>query len=125
MSVDADISTSLDLLGKAVTDLQSGIEVGNNGITGTLKFVDDYTGFSGDPSLQTGNFLVLHVDVPDVEDVTYTVTLTNTVVLDSDQIVVLRISDPLTQTMVVTASKEGYPDVVRTYSLQGLTCETE
>lgn len=62
LSIDADISAGTDLLGKSVTDLQTGIEITGNVISGTLKYVTGYTGFSGDPEEQEGNFLALHVD---------------------------------------------------------------
>lgn len=93
------------------------------GITGTLKYVDDYTGFSGDPDLQEGNYLVFHAEVPDEDGVTITATMDNTSTLDSDGIAVFRVRDKSTQTLTVVASKEGYESVTKVYSLSGLTCE--
>ncbi|MBR6045754.1 MAG: hypothetical protein IKP95_12860 [Ruminococcus sp.] len=103
-------------------DLQSGITIGEDGITGTLKYVSDYTGFSGDVSLQSGNFLVLH-STTNHDGATITVTVTNPVTLDDDGIVVLRVADKDTQTVTISASKEGYDTVTKVYSLSGLTCE--
>lgn len=125
MTVDADISTSEDLFGKIVTDLQSGIIIGDNAITGTLKYVDDYTGFSGDPELQKGNYIVIHSSVPNVSGVTISVKVTNPVTLDADGIAVLRIADKDSQTITVVASKVGYESVSKTYSLTELVCEEE
>lgn len=122
MSIDADIDSSVDLFNKSVTDLQENIVIGDDAITGTLKYVSDYTGFSGDASLQTGNFIVLHADVPDVDGVTITVKVTNPVVLDEDRIAVLRIADKSSQTITVVASKEGYESVTKVFDLTGLTC---
>ena len=122
MSIDADIDSSVDLFNKSVTDLQENIVIGDDTITGTLKYVSDYTGFSGDASLQTGNFIVLHADVPDVDGVTITVKVTNPVVLDEDRIAVLRIADKSSQTITVVASKEGYESVTKVFDLTGLTC---
>ena len=88
-----------------------------------MKYVDNYTGFSGDPELQSGNFLALHFEVPELPEAEIEVTVTNPVVLDPDGIVVLRIRDKDTQTVTVVARAEGYSSVTRTYTLTGLTCE--
>lgn len=97
--------------------------MGDEAITGTLKYVTGYTGFDeSHPELQEGNFIVLKCE-SDVEDVTFTVTVTNPVTLDPDGIVVLRIADKATQTITVVASKEGYESVTKVYALTGLTCE--
>lgn len=104
--------------------MQSGVIVGDSAITGTLKYVSDYTGFSGDPELQSGNYLVIH-STANVEGATITVTVTNPVTLDADGIAVLRIADKDTQTVTVTASKEGYESTTKVFTLSGLTCEEE
>lgn len=114
----------MDLFGKTAADLQSNVVVGTDAITGTLKYQSNYTGFSSKTEEQTGNFLALSAVVPGVEDAKITVKVTNPVVLDDDKIVVLRIADKNTQTVTVTASKDGYDDVVKVYSLTGLVCET-
>lgn len=125
LTVDTDIDALENLFGKTIDELQNDVEVGDDEITGTLYYQDDYTGFSGDASLQTGNYLVLHASVPDVDDVTITVTLTNAVTLDDDGIVVLRIADKSTQTVTVVASKTGYETVTKTFTLDELDCQSE
>lgn len=95
------------------------------GINGTLKYVHDYTGFSGDPELQEGNYIVFHAEVPDVEGVTIKAKLDNFSTLDSDGIAVFRVRDKSSQTLTIVASKDGYDDVTKTYSLTGLTCEPD
>ena len=95
------------------------------GITGTLKYVDDYTGFSSDPELQSGNYIVFHAAVPDVEGVTITAKMDNTSTLDADGIAVFRVRDKSSQTLTIVASKDGYDSVTKTYSLTGLTCEED
>ena len=126
MSVDTDISTSLDLLGKHVDDLQSGITVGDDEITGTVKHVTGYTGFSGDVSEQTGNYLVLHFAVPNVPGVTLTAELVGgihgPVTLDTDGILISRISSN-TQKVKITASKTGWASVTKTFALTNLELE--
>lgn len=97
--------------------------MGDEAITGTLKYVTGYTGFDeSHPELQEGNFIVLKCE-SDVEDVTFTVTVTNPVVLDPDGIIILRIADKSTQTITVVASKDGYDPVTKVFTLTGLTCE--
>ena len=60
MDVKADVHASV--LGYTVSDLQSDVTVNSNEISGTLAYVTDFTGFSGDPELQKGNFLALSFD---------------------------------------------------------------
>lgn len=61
-TVDADITDSVDLLGKKASDLQKGIFIDDGKVYGTLKYVTDYTGFSGNPDEQHGYYLVLHYE---------------------------------------------------------------
>lgn len=106
-----------------MNDLQQNVTVGKTGITGTLKYVDDYVGFSGDPELQEGNYLALHCEVPGAEDATITVTVTNPSVLDEDGDIVLRIADKDSQTVTVVADVDG-KTITKRFALTGLTCET-
>lgn len=125
LSLDFNVSDSVDLFGKVASDLQTGVALNSagNGLTGTLKYVDNYTGFSGDPELQEGNYLVFHAAVPNVEGVTITATMDNTSTLDEDGIAVFRVRDKSTQTLTIVASKEGFDSVTKVYSLSGLTCK--
>lgn len=121
LSVDADIDAAKDLFGKTVSDLQSDIEIDGNAITGTLNYIADYSSaFGGD--LAHGNYIALHAEVPDVDDVTITVTITNPSVLDDDGIIVCRIADKDSQTITVVASKPGFKSVTKVFDLSGLTC---
>ena len=114
-----------DLFGKTASDLQSDVIVGESAITGTLKYVDDYTGFSSKVEEQTGNYIVIRASVADTADATISVKVTNPVVLDSDGIAVLRIADKDSQTITVVASDGENESVTKVYELSGLTCETE
>lgn len=123
MSVDADIKDSVDLFGKVASDLQSGIVVGNNGVSGTLKYIADYSSAYG-PGMDSGNYIVLHYATEE-EGSTITCELiggtTGPVTLDPDGINITRVTNKSTQTIKVVASKEGYSDTVRYISLKRLT----
>ena len=122
LTVDTDVSASEDLFGKTIDDLQTGVTIGENSITGTLKFVDDYTGFSSDPAMQSGNYLVLHCTVNDSNPITVEVVggVSGPRTLDADGIIVLRIADKDTQSVRVVAGS-----VTKTYTLTGLECLSE
>lgn len=122
LTVDSNISASEDLFGKTVNDLQENVVIGENSITGTLKYVDDYTGFSSDPTMQSGNYLTIHCEVNDDTPITVEVVggTSGPRTLDSDGIIVLRIADKDTQTIRVVSG-----DITKNYSLTGLTVETE
>lgn len=122
LTVDVDIPAATDLLGKSVTDLQSNIKVNKKSIFGTLKYVDDYTDFSGDPEEQAGNYLALHIAVPDVEGVTISAGINNPSVLDEDGLIIIIVRDTK-KPIVVTASKEGYKTVTKKFSLRNLVLE--
>jgi len=128
LSVDADIAADFDLLGKYVSDLQEDIELGEFGISGTLKYVTGYTGWSGDVSEQSGNYLALHFEVEDVADAVITVQLSKgkhgAATLDSDGICIFRIEDAA-QEIIVTASKSGYETATMRIPIHGLTLEEE
>lgn len=122
VSIDFDISDSIDLLGKVASDLQTGVSESEGNITGTLKYVEDYTGFSGKVEEQSGNYLVLHVDTESEDDV-YVEVINGTsgpTKLDEDRIIILRIADKDTQGVKVTTG-----DLVETYDISGLTCEAK
>jgi hypothetical protein len=124
LSVTAITDPTIDLFGLDCDDLQEDVVVGDDAITGSLKYVDDYSSaFSGDEA--SGNFIALHAEVPDVDDVNITITITNPSTLDEDGCYVGRIADKDSQTITVVASKDGYDDVTKVYDLSGLTCAYE
>ena len=121
LSADVDIADSVDLFGKKASDLQSGIAIDDNKISGTLNYISsgwDSGTWSEDEA--TGNYLAIHFEVPEVEGVSIQVTLTNPVTLDEDGIVVLRIRDKSSQSITVVASKEGYAPVTKVFYLEAL-----
>lgn len=122
--MDDTIPEGVSLLGKELSDLQSGVSVGMNDISGTVHYVTGYTGFSGDPAEQQGNYLALHIDSD--EDTTITVELIGgthgPVTLDSDRTLVVRLRNKQ-QKIKITVTKDGYDTITRTYTLAGLTLE--
>lgn len=124
LRVDADVSDSVDLFGKVASDLQEGVAISGSGISGTLKYIDDYSSAYGS-GMDSGNYLVLHAEVPGVEGVTLTSEVVGgtvgPVTLDEDGIVISRITNKSTQTIRVVASKDGYDSITKTFSLKGLT----
>lgn len=128
LTADADIEDSVDLFGKTASDLQEGIVIDEDSISGTVKYVEDYSSAYGSGE-DSGNYLVLHFEVPDVEGVTFTAELVGGVhgpqTLDSDGICIFRVTDKNSQTIKVVASKTGYANVTKVYDLTGLTLASE
>lgn len=121
LSVDTEIDPTADLYGKTVSDLQSDVVIADDAITGTLAYISDYTDFSDDTDLQKGNYLALHVTIPD--GATVTVSLgSDSGEVDADGIVVLRIADKDAQ-LVITSTVDGETETL-TFDLSGLTLES-
>ena len=109
------------MFGKTVSDLQSDIVVGNNAITGTLKYIADYSsaGYTGDEA--SGNYLVIHCAADDADSITVEVVggVHGERTLDVDGIVICRIANN-DQKIRVKAYKDGQVANVQTYNLSGL-----
>lgn len=104
-----------------MTDLQTGVTIGKTAIRGELKYVDDYTGFSGDPTEQKGNYLVLQFECEGADAIVCELIggKHGPVTLDEDGILISRITKN-TQMIRVTASADGYESVTKTYTLTGV-----
>lgn len=118
--------SSVTVLGKSVSDLQSNVFVHDDYITGNLAYVTGYTGFSGDASEQEGNYLALKFEA--TEGATTQVELVggsvgHPVTLDSDMNCVLRITNKYAQKVRVTSTKDGVT-LTNVYSLKSLKCES-
>ena len=127
LAADADVSDSVDLFGKVASDLQDDIIIVDDEIAGTLKYIDDYSSAYG-PGMDSGNYLVLHLSTGDVSGATIKAKLfggtTGWVTVDpSDNLLITRVTDKNSQTLVVVAMKDGYLQASRHYSLEGLTLE--
>lgn len=123
LTISTDLGSDPDLFGKDVDDLQSGIVVGENGISGTLKYVADYSSAYG-PGMDSGHYIALHAEVPDVEDVTIKIevlggTVGEQTIDPSDGNVICYIKDT-TKRLKFTATKTGAEPVVKIFRLNGL-----
>ena len=120
------VADDVDVLGKDAGDLQEDVAIANGAITGTLKYVTGYTGFSGDVSEQSGNYLAIKVEA-NADSITVELingTLGHPVTLDSDGMIVIRISDTTTQSITVVATK-GNVSETHNLSISGLTLTPE
>lgn len=125
--IDFDIDDETSLLGKYAYELQEEMTVKDNKVTGSLRYVEDYTGFSGDPEEQEGNFIAIHCEVPEVSGTTinYITKSGNKWVVDpSDGLIVLRINGPMT-TMTFEVSHNDYGTITKTYDVSSVVCEKE
>ena len=117
----------VSVLGKKVSDLQTNVSVDDDKITGTLKYVTGYTGFSSNVSEQKGNYLVLKL-ATEPADAKTTVELVGgtkgPVALDEDMNIVLLIKNKNTQSVKVVTTKND-DTVTKTYSLSALTLNAE
>lgn len=121
LKTDLEIGADTDLFGKVVSDLQENVVIGEDNITGTLKHITGYTGFSSKPEEQEGNYLVLHNTSNLGEDI-YVELIGGTsgaVKLDSDGLIVLKIAN---NEQIV---KVSCGNLVKEYKLTDLVLETE
>ena len=102
ITIDTNVGDT-DLLGKTIKDLQENVYIKDNKIYGKLKYVTGYTGFSGDVSEQSGNYLVLHITANNDEAIKAELIngLHGQVTLDSDGILIVRISNQSTQSVQI------------------------
>lgn len=126
LTLDADIAADADLLDKVVSDLQSNIAVSeDNSITGTLKYVTGYTGFSGDPDEQEGHFLAVHASA--VEGAVIKAEVIGgdhgEVTLDNDGILIARIKNNQQALKFSATTGAGTQTII--YDLSGLTLTPE
>lgn len=119
--VDTTIDAAENLYGKVVSDLQEDIEVNSNDtITGTLKYVSSYDGWS---SGAKGNFIALHFSATHADSLQVKMVPSeyglDWQTLDSDGLCVFQVHDNA-QTIGIKAT---YGSVVeeRYYRLEGLT----
>lgn len=114
------VTDNTDLLGKTADQLQSGIKVKKDGITGNLAYVTGYTGFSGDVSEQSGHFIALKAESANGATIKAQVIggTHGEVTLDSDRILIARIANN-TQSIRFSATKNDKTVTVE-YALTNL-----
>lgn len=120
LTTDVEIAADEDLFGKVVANLQENIEVKENEIVGSLKYVTGYTGFSSDESMQSGNYLAIHNETNNDEPIFVELVggVSGPRQLDSDGIIVLRIANKQ-QIVRVTSG-----NAIKEYSLANIILET-
>ena len=125
--MSADIGPAVDLLGKVVGDLQSGITVSGDTISGTLAYVEGYTGFSSDPEEQEGNYLAIKATAAEGDTIVLDLIggTHGPVTLDEDGICIIRIRDKDTQKLKYTATGADGSTDERIWNLTGLTLTPE
>lgn len=115
LACDANIAASTDLFGKVVGDLQSGISIDGNSISGTLKYVTNYTGYSSLDDEKNGNYIALHFSATTGSTIKIKLLggkSTSEATLDADGLAVLQIGN-------VNASKPGYDQVIEVTATKG------
>ena len=125
MTIDFDIADATDLLGKKDYELQENMKLEDGKVTGTLLYVDDYTGFSNVEEEQEGNFIAIHCSIPDVTGATINFVSksgTKYPVDPSDGLIVLRIKGGLSK-FKFEISKDGTPTVTKEFDVSGVARE--
>ena len=101
--------------------MQSGVTISDGAITGTLKYVTGYTGFSGAAAEQEGNYLAVKATATDGAVITAEVIGGDhgPVTLDDDGILIARIKNTGQALRFRATTEAGTQTIV--YSLSGLT----
>lgn len=92
-------------------------------ITGTLPYVDDYTGYSEEEEEQKGNYLAIKLTSTSGATIKCSIGNSTEVTLDNTGILVARLTTNKVPLKVV-ASKDG-KSYTRYYRLNDLTLESE
>lgn len=131
MTVDAETGTQV-VLGKEVSDLQSNVTVDGTSISGTLNYVTDYTQFSSQTELQSGNYLALKFSDIDPAATSVKVGLVPSaigmdlveIIDDPDKNGVFRVTNKNTQKFKIVTS-DGTNEKTQIFDLSGLTLEDQ
>jgi len=112
--------------GKLVSALQENVIFHDDYITGTLHYVTGYTGYSGNPALQSGYYIAFDVTATDGATVTVQMLGGDSeaapVDMTSDMYAVGRVVNKRTQKIKLTATVGGV-SVSKVYSLANLVLE--
>lgn len=113
------------MFGKDCGDLQESIAIEGGAMTGTLKYVTGYTGFSSKVEQQSGNFLAVKVVNESADEIYVGLNPSEgsgMVKLDADGIAVLRVANKDTQVLRIDAITGGIHDGLE-INLEDLVCE--
>ncbi len=110
-TIDLDISDEVDLLGKKISDLQSNVTYDDGDFKGNLKYVTNYTGFSGNPEEQQGYYIAFHVAYEGADSIKV-----NGSTLDEDGIIILRFKNDTNKNskaiIEITKDSDSFKDTV-------------
>lgn len=110
-TIDLDISDEVDLLGKTISDLQSNVTYDDGDFKGELKYVTNYTGFSGNPEEQQGYYIAFHVAYEGADSIKV-----NGSTLDEDGIIILRFKNDTNKNskaiIEITKDSDSFKDTV-------------
>ena len=124
IALSTDIAVDFDLLGKVVADLQEDTAVNTSKIFGTLHYLTDYTGFSGDPELQEGNYLAVKaVNNVGATKITIQFAGKSEIVLDPDLTHIHRFPAPVPYVTVRAYDANDKAIDAQTYDLSALVLE--
>ena len=123
LSIEADDAGSVRY-GKAVSDLQSAVEVEGNAVTGTLKYVTGYTGYSSDPEDQEGNYLALAVTAAEGAEVSASIGEASVTITPDEYLVIRMTEERLEETLAFTATLNGRTET-KEFDLSALVLEAE
>lgn len=115
------VAGTATVLGKTVSDIQTGIMVHNNWIQGTLKYVTNWTGYSQDPAENFGNFLCLQFAPTDGATVQVSLNGKAFKTLDSDLQYVVRITKDMKKPFITVKTTLNGEEIVEDYKLGSLT----
>ena len=126
LAIDFEIDPDYDLLGKKVGDLQEDVAFKDEfNVLGTLHYVSDYTGFSGNPDEQHGHYVAFHVSVGDlVLGTDCNVTFNGVTVDPSDGICIMIFNpDKVDAKAKLVATADGYESFTKVFHFSGMTKE--
>lgn len=124
LSVEAATDDDGSLLGKDASDLQENIIIGDSKISGSLKYVTGYTGFSGTAAEQSGNYIALKCEATSGASISIEIIggYSGPVTLDPDGLWVGKIANNQ-QSIKIVATKNGVSDT-RILTLQSLVLQS-
>lgn len=104
--VVSETPESVDLFGKHASELTKNFKFDGKKLTATLPYVEGYTGFSGNPEEQEGNYLTFSVDTCFKDATVQVKTAKGVYTLDSDKAIVLIVNKSNPAISVIAKTNE-------------------